>query len=191
MYFSLKKTCYINLWAGVEKISHLSNGNEKKWSKTNLFAYLCSDKSPKGVTMRGNNNLYKIIWKNRNKECNEKYICCFFTIWNLISAITFKCGRVALFLASVYFAIRKLMLLFSYSFHVPGLYFLTFIFTFYVPCFPFFLIDHNQKQVLLIKWVILFLKLKNTFLLFLTFWKWSFSQRCFDVDQRYETRRWK
>ena len=31
-----------------------------------------------------------------------------------------------------------------------------FIFTLYIPCFPFFLIDHNQKQVLLIKWVIFF-----------------------------------
>ena len=29
-----------------------------------------------------------------------------------------------------------------------------YIFTLYVPCFLFFLIDHNQKQVLLIKWVI-------------------------------------
>ena len=35
-----------------------------------------------------------------------------------------------------------------------GLYFAAFIFTLYVPCFPFFLIEHKQKQVLLIKWVI-------------------------------------
>ena len=33
----------------------------------------------------------------------------------------------------------------------------------------------------------LFFKLKNIFLLFSTFWKWSYSQRCFDVDQRCET----
>ena len=32
-----------------------------------------------------------------------------------------------------------------------ALYFSTFIFTLYVPSFLFFLIDHNQKQVLLIK----------------------------------------
>ena len=41
----------------------------------------------------------------------------------------------------------------------------------------FFLIDHQQNQMLLIKWV--------------NFRKWSYSQRCFDVNQRYETRRWK
>ena len=35
-----------------------------------------------------------------------------------------------------------------------ALYLPTFIFTLYVPCFIFFLIDHNQKQVLSIKWVI-------------------------------------
>ena len=63
----------------------------------------------------------------------------------------------------------------------------TFIFTLYVSCLPFFLIDHNQKQVLLIKWVNSFLMLKNIFLLFS---KWS-NSRCFDVDQRCETRRWK
>ena len=36
------------------------------------------------------------------------------------------------------------------------LYFLTFIFALSVPCFPFFLINHNQKPVLLIKWAIFF-----------------------------------
>ena len=106
----MKKICYINWWAGVEKISH-------------LFAYLCSYKSPMGVTMTGNNNVYKTIWKNGNKKYNEKYICCFFTIWNLASAITYKCGRIVIFLTSVYFAISKLILLFSYSFHVPCIIF--------------------------------------------------------------------
>ena len=71
--------------------------------------------------MTGNNNIYKTIWKNGNKECNEKYICCFFTIWNIKSAITYKCWRVVLSCASVYFAISKLMLLFSYCFHVQSI----------------------------------------------------------------------
>ena len=141
-----------------------------------------------------NNNVYKRIWKNGHKEYNEKCICCFSTVWNLRSAITYKCGRVVLFLTSVYFAISKLIQLFSYSFHVPritlsSVYY--YFFTLCVPCFLFFLIDHNQKQVLLTKWVIVLLKLKNIFFLFLTFWKWSHSQRCFDVDQLYETWRWK
>ena len=69
--------------------------------------------------MTENNNVYKTISKNGNKEYNEKYICCFFTIWNLKSAIKFKCGRVVLFLTSAYFDINKLILVFSYYFHVP------------------------------------------------------------------------
>ena len=50
------------------------------------------------------------------------------------------------------------------------------MFTLHIPCFPF---------------LSFFLKLKNIFLLFSTFWKWSYKQRCFDVNQCYETRRWK
>ena len=46
--------------------------------------------------MTGNNNVYKTMWKNGNKDYNEKYICCFLTILNLKSAITYKCGRVGL-----------------------------------------------------------------------------------------------
>ena len=107
--------------------------------------------------------------KNGNREYNEKYICCFFTIWNLKSAITYKCGRVVLSRTSVYFAISKLILLFSYSFHDHALYFLTFIFTLYVPCF--FLIDHNRKQVLLIKWVIFFFEARIYFFAFFNFLK--------------------
>ena len=182
----MQKTCYINLCTGRE----LSNRNETKWSKTNFFAYLCPYKSPKGVTMKGNNNVHKTIWKNGKKEY-EKYICCFFTIRNLKSAITYKCGRVVPFLISVYFAMSKPYCYFNILFMHHALYFPTFIFTLYVPCFSFFLIDRNQKQVLLIKWVICFLKFKNIYLLFSNFWKLSYSQNCFNVDQRYEIWRWK
>ena len=80
-----------------------SNRNETKWSKRNLFAYLCFYKSPIRVNMTGNNNAHKTIRKNGNKEYNEKYICCFFTMWNLLSAIMYKCGQVVLFLTSVLF----------------------------------------------------------------------------------------
>ena len=106
-------------WAWGEKISHLSNRNETKWSKTNLFAYLCSYKSSIRVTMTGNNNVYKTIWKKGNKEWYKKYMCCFFTIWNLKSAITYKRGREELSRTSVCFATSILALLFYYSFHVP------------------------------------------------------------------------
>ena len=71
----MKKVCHINVWARVEKISHLSNKNETKRSKTNLFAYLCSYKSP--VTMAGNNNVYKTIWKKENKEYNPSTYAAF------------------------------------------------------------------------------------------------------------------
>ena len=66
----MKKIRYINLWAGVEKISQLSNRNETKWSKTNLFAYVYSYKSPK-VTMTGNNKVYNAILKNGKKDVME------------------------------------------------------------------------------------------------------------------------
>ena len=56
--------------------------------------------------------------------------------------------------------------------------------------FSLLLIVHNQKKVLLIKWVSFFFELKNICLLFSTFWKWSYLQRYFDVDQRYETQCW-
>ena len=181
MYFSLKKNYYINVWAGVEKISHLSNRTETKWSKINLFAYLCSYKPLIGVTMTGNNKVYKTIWKNGNKEYNEKYICCFLTIWNLKSAITYKCRRVVLSHTSDYFAISKLILLFSYSFHVLCIILSNVYFYVVRSMFPF-LFNWSQSKAL---------KLKNIFLLFSNFWKWLYSQRCFDVDQRCETWRWK
>ena len=99
--------------------------------------------------MTGNNNVHKTLWKNGKKEY-EKYICCFFTIRNLKSAITYKCGRVVPFLISVYFAMSKPYCYFNILFMHHALYFPTFIFTLYVPSFSFFLIDRNQKQVLLI-----------------------------------------
>ena len=106
--------------------------------------------------MRGNNNVYKTILKNRNKEYNEKHTCCFFTIWDVKSAITSKSGRVMLFLTSVYFAIRKLILLYSHSFHVSCIILFDVYFYIRLSCFPYFLIVHNQKEVLLIKWVSFF-----------------------------------
>ena len=67
---SLKKSLLHkwNVWAGIEKTSHLSNRNETKWFKTNLFAYLCSYKSPIGITLAGNNNVYEKVWKKDIKN---------------------------------------------------------------------------------------------------------------------------
>ena len=36
-----------------------------------------------------------------------------------------------------------------------------FFFTLWAPCFPFFLIDHNRKQLSLIKWVTIFFEARN------------------------------
>ena len=74
-----------------------------------------------------------------------------------------------LFVASVYFAISNSYCYFHIFFMHYILYFPTFIFTLCVPCFSFILIDHNLKQVLLIKWLIFFLKLKNIFCSFQLF----------------------
>ena len=53
------------------------------------------------------------------------------------------------------------------NFHIlfmyHALYFPTFSFTLYVPRFHFFLTDHNQKEVLLIKLIMLFWSSKNFF----------------------------
>ena len=184
----MKKNCDINACSGQEKrkYSHLSTRNETKWSKANLFATLCSYKSSIRVTITENNNVCKTIWKNRNKKCNKKYICCFFTKWNLKSAITCKCGRVVL---SRLFCHQQTHTVIFVFFSCTMLY--TFQRLFLYCTFHVFLlktIDRNPKQVLITKWVICFLKLKNIFLLFSTFWKW-FTELCFDVDQRYETRR--
>ena len=91
-----------------------------------------------------NNNVYKTIWKNGNKDNNEKYICCFFMIWNLKRAITYKCWRAVLSHTSVYFAISKPILLFSYSFHIPSI--ILFIVYFYIACSMFpFLFNRSQS----------------------------------------------
>ena len=111
-------------WEGREKISHLFNRNETKWSKTNLFAYLCCFKSSIRVTMIENNNVYKTIWKNGNKEY---YI----------------------FLTSDYFAISMPILLFSYSFHIPSIILSNVYFYIVRSIFPF-LFNRSQSTASII-----------------------------------------
>ena len=147
MYFSLKKKLQQRCvqWARGEKISHLFNRNKTKWSKTNLSVCLCFYKSSIRVIMTRNDNVYKATCKNGNKENNKKYICCFFTIWNLKSAITYKCGRVVLSRISVYFSISKLILLFSYSYHVPCIILSNVYFYIVRSMFPF-LVNRSQSK---------------------------------------------
>ena len=86
---------------------------------------------------------------------------------------------------------KNLIMLFSYYFHFPCII-LSKVY-FYIVCPMFlFLFNWSRSKVSVVNQMsIFFLKLKNIFYLFPPFWKWSYSQRCFDVDQRYETRRWK
>ena len=88
--------------------------------------------------------------KNGNKkEYNEKYKRCLFTIWNLESS------------TSVCFAISKLMLSFSYFFHAPCTILFNVYFYTVRSIFPFLLINHNLKQVLLTKWVIFYFRRRS------------------------------
>ena len=133
--------------------------------------------------MTGNNNVYKTIWKNEDKEYDEKYICCFITIWTLKSAVTYKCARVVLFLTSVYFAISKLILLFSYSFHVPCII-LSNVYFYIVRSMFRFLFNWSQSKASVVNQIshVFFEAQKYFFALFnflkmvtfrTLFWRWS------------------
>ena len=152
------------MWAGVEKISHLSNRNETKWSKTNLFACFCSYKSPIGLTITGNNNAYETMWKSGNREYSEKYICCFFTILNFKNAITYKWWREVPFRTSVYFPISKLILLFSYYFHVPCIILSNVYFCIVRSMFPFLFNGSQSKASVINQMSHLFFEAQKYFL---------------------------
>ena len=62
-----------------------------------------------------------------------------------LSAITYKCGRVVLSRTSVYFVISKLILLFSYSFHVPYIILSNVYFCIVLSLFPF-LFNRSQPK---------------------------------------------
>ena len=112
--------------------------------------------------MTRNDSVYKTIWKNGNKEYNEKYICCFFTIWNLKRAITYRWRREVLFLTSVYLATTKLILLFSYTFHVPCIILSNVCFYILRSIFPYPFNWTQSKARVVNQMSHLFLKLKNT-----------------------------
>ena len=82
--------------------------------------------------------------------------------------------------------------LFSYSFHVPCII-LSNVY-FYIPrsMFPF-LFNRSQSKVSVVNQMShLFLEAQKYFFAFFNFMKMViFTERCFDVDQRCETQRWK
>ena len=81
----------------------MSNGHEERKQVIYLTGtqqndpYLCSYKSLIRVTMTGNNNVYKTIWKKGNKESSEKYICCFFKYNNVKKWTTNAIRYISLF----------------------------------------------------------------------------------------------
>ena len=91
-----------------------------------------------------------------------------------LSAITYKSGGVVLSRTAVYFVINKLILLFSYSFHVPCITLSNAYFYIVRSIFPFLFNLLQSKASVVNQISHLFLKLKNIFLLFSTFWKWSY-----------------
>ena len=127
--------------------------------------HFCSSKSSIRVTTTGNNDVYKTKWKNANKEYNENYICCVFYVFK--SAIMYKSGRVVLSRISVYFAINKLILLFSYYFHVPCI--ILYKVYFYIARSTFSLVLNRSQSKASVQMSNLFLKLKYVFLLFSMF----------------------
>ena len=94
-------------------------------------------------------------------------MCCVFTIWNLKSAIIYKSGRVVLSRISVYFAINKLILLFSYYFHVPCL--MLYKVCFYIARSMFSLVLNRSQSKASVQMSTLYLKLKYVFCCFQCF----------------------
>ena len=84
--------------------------------------------------------------------------------------------------ASVYFAISKFTLLFSYSFRVPCVIPSNVYFYNVCSMFPFLFNQSQLKASVVNQLTHIFLKFKNIFSLFSTFCKWWYSQHCFDVD---------
>ena len=105
-----------------------------------------------------------------------------------LSAITDKCGRVVLSRTTVYFVINKLMLVFSYSFLVPCIILSNIYFYIVLSMLPFLFNRSQSKPSVVNQLSQLFFEAQKIFLLFSTFWKWSYTEHCFDVDQRCETR---
>ena len=103
----------------------------------------------------------KQYWKTEIKNIIKNAYADFFTIWNLKSAIRYKCGWLVLFLTSVYFAISKLILLFSYSFHVKCIILSNIYFYIVRSMFPFLLNWSQSKASVFNQRVIFVLKLKS------------------------------
>ena len=101
--------------------------------------------------------------ENEYKEYNEKYICCFFMIWNLQSAITYKLRRSSAIPYISLFCHQQTHSVIFIVFHVPCITLSTFIFTLCVPRFRFIFNWSQSKASVVNQMSHLFLKLKIYF----------------------------
>ena len=81
----------------------------------------------------------------------------------VLSAITYKCGRVVLSLTSVYFVISKLILVFLYSFHVPCIILSNVYFYNARSIFPFLFNGSQSKASLVTQIRLLFFEAQKYF----------------------------
>ena len=106
------------------------------------------------------------------KNITKNIYAAFFCLWNLKSTITCKCGGVALFLTSVYFVIRKLILFVFIFFSCTMHYTFQRLFLHVRSMLPF-LFNWSQSKASIVNQMshLIFEAQKYFFLLFSTFWK--------------------
>ena len=121
-----------------EKISHLSNRNQRKWFKTYLHISVATNLQYASLWQEIITSI-KQYGKTEIKNIMKNTYAAF------LSAIAYKCGRVVLSRTSVYFVISKLILLFSYSFHVPCIILSNVYFYIVRSMFPF-LFNRSQSK---------------------------------------------
>ena len=176
-------------WARGEKISHLFNitkQNDPRQTYLHISA--------------ATNLQYESLWqeiimsikqygKMEIKNIMKNTYAAFFTIWNTRNNVQMWASSgipyITLFCHQQTHTI--IFIFFSCTMHYTFQHFRI------VRSMFHFLFNRSQSTASIINQMshlfFFFLKLKNIFLLFSTFWKWSYSERCFNVDQRCETRR--
>ena len=100
-------------WARGEKESHLLTGMKQNGPRQTYLHISTPTNLQCASLWQETTTSIKQYGKTEIKNITDNAYAAF------LSAITYKCGRVVLSRTSVYFVISQLILLFSYSFHVP------------------------------------------------------------------------
>ena len=133
--------------------------------------------------------------ENEGKEYNEKYICCFFTIWNLQSAIKYKLRRSSAIPYISLFCHQQTHSVIFIVFHVLCIILFNVYFYIVRSMFPFLFNWSQSKASVVNQMSHLFLKLKRYLFALFNFLKmvifttllWRCFQRCF---QRCKFQHW-